>query len=927
MTTSDAFLMHIGILRKSGRYPWGSGENPAQRNRTFIDTIKKHERDGMTPVEIAKMYDMTTTQLRALKAITTNAERANKISTAVRLREEGNSVSAIGREMGLNESSVRALLAPNAKESTDVLITIADKLKESIGPDSYLDVSEGSENHLGITNTKLKTAVAMLEEDGYVVHKIKTPQLGTGKETTTKIVCPPDTDFREAVTNPQRIKTVAAYSENGGRTFLGIEKPAAVDPNRVSVRYAKDGGAEMDGVIELRRGVADTDLGSSRYAQVRIQVGPNHYLKGMAMYADDLPDGVDFRFNTNKEDSGNKFKAMKELKEDEDNPFGSIVRQKHYVGADGKLKLSPLNIVGSANPLNPEQSTSGEEGGWDKWSSKLSSQMMSKQKPELAKKQLDEAYRLKKAEFDEINSLTNPAVKKLLLEKFADGADSSSVSLKAAGLPRTKSKVLLPINSLKDDEIYAPTYRDGEKVVLIRHPHGGIFEIPELTVNNKNPDGKRLIPGAIDAVGINSKVAQRLSGADFDGDTVLVIPNKQSGPDRVKNMKPLKELEGFDPQSKYPKYDGMKTVDGGVYRAKTDKVEYPDKLVNGVTVKGSKSNGKQMEMGQISNLITDMTIQDAPWPEIARAVKHSMVVIDSEKHVLNYKQSAQDNGIKELKVKYQGGGNKGASTLISRASAEVRVDKRKARSAAEGGAIDKETGEKKYTYTNESYVDKKTGKTVTRSIKSTRLAEERDAHALSSGTVMEKVYADHSNELKALANQARKVAVNTPRSEYNASAAKTYKSEVTSLEAKLNTALKNKPLERLAQRQANAVVTTKRQADPNMDKDDLKKIKSMALAEARARVGASKQDIKISPAEWGAIQAGAISDNRLQAILQNTDLDVVKELAMPRQATVMVPARVQRAKQMAANGATPSQIADALGVAVSTVTSALSEKG
>lgn len=914
---TEGYLMHYGILRKSGRYPWGSGENPAQRNRTFIDTIKKHERDGLTPVQIAKMYDMTTTQLRALKAITTNAERAGKISTAERLRDEGNSVSAIGRMMDLNESSVRALLAPGARENTDVLVTIADKLKESIGPDSYIDVSEGSENHLGITNTKLKTAVAMLEEDGFVVHKVKTQQLGTGKDTTTKIVCPPGTEFREAVTNQQRIKTVAAYSENGGRTFLGIEPPVAVDPKRVAVRYAKDGGADMDGVIELRRGVDDLSLGGSRYAQVRIKVGEGHYLKGMAMYADDLPDGVDLRFNTNKEDTGNKLKAMKGLKEDEDNPFGSIVRQKHYVGADGKLKLSPLNIVGSPNPLNPEQSTSGEEGGWDKWSSKLSSQMMSKQKPELAKKQLDEAYRLKKAEFDDLNALTNPAVKKLLLEKFADGADSSAVSLKAAGLPRTKSKVLLPINSLKDDEIFAPTYRDGEKVVLIRHPHGGIFEIPELTVNNRNPDGRRLIPGAIDAVGINSKVAQRLSGADFDGDTVLVIPNKQSGPDRVRNMKPLKELEGFDPQSKYPKYDGMKTVDGGTYNAKLDKVVYGPK---------GKNNGKQMEMGQISNLITDMTIQDAPWPEVARAVKHSMVVIDSEKHVLNYKQSAQDNGIRELKVKYQGGGNKGASTLISRASAEIRVDARKARSAKEGGAIDKETGEKKYTYTNETYVNK-AGKTVTRSVKSTRLAEEKDAHNLSSGTVMEKVYADHSNELKALANQARKVAVNTPRSEYNASAAKTYKNEVDSLEAKLNVALKNKPLERLAQRQANAVVTTKRQAKPDMDKDDLKKIKSMALAEARARVGAQKQNIQITPTEWAAIQAGAISDNRLSSILQNTDLDVVKALATPREATVMVPARVQRAKQMASNGATPSQIADALGVPVSTVTSALSEKG
>lgn len=72
------------------------------------------------------------------------------------------------------------------------------------------------------------------------------------------------------------------------------------------IRYrddvAPDGhtGVEKDGTVEIRRGVKDLDLGESHYAQVRILVDNDKYIKGMAFYSDDLPDGVDVVFNTNK---------------------------------------------------------------------------------------------------------------------------------------------------------------------------------------------------------------------------------------------------------------------------------------------------------------------------------------------------------------------------------------------------------------------------------------------------------------------------------------------------------------------------------------------------------------------------------------------------------------------------------------------------
>jgi hypothetical protein len=600
----------------------------------------------------------------------------------------------------------------------------------------------------------------------------------------------------------------------------------------------------------------------------------------MAMYRDDLPDGVDLVFNTNKSNTGNKLDAMKKLKDDPDNPFGAVVRQITDTGTrEGKL-TSAMNLV-------------NEEGNWGDWSKSLSTQMLSKQSPTLAKGQLDMTFERKRADFEEIMSLTNPAVKRKLLESFADDVDSSAVHLKAAALPRQGSHVILPINSLKENEVYAPNYRNGESVVLIRYPHGGVFEIPELTVNNNHPEAKRLLGNAPDAIGINHKVAARLSGADFDGDTVLVIPNNQG---KIKTAPALAGLKGFDPQSAYPGYEGMPKM---------------------------SPRTKQLQMGDVSNLITDMTIRGASQAELARAVRHSMVVIDAEKHNLNWKQSSIDNGIPQLKEKYQGRRNAGSATLISRATSPIRVPDRKARPAGEGGPVDRATGEKVFVPTGETYVNRK-GQTVVKTITSTKLGEARDAHTLSSGTPIERIYADHSNSLKSLANEARRAAVNIKPTPYSPSAKAAYSREVATLDAKLSLALRNAPLERQAQLLANAVVAAKRAAHPDLEPADIKKLKAQALAEARARTKAKKMQIDITEQEWAAIQAGAISTNKLTQILNNSDLDKVKTLATPRATKIlMTPVKSSRARAMLASGYTQAEVSDALGVSLTTLKTAL----
>lgn len=902
----DAYLAHYGILRRSGRYPWGSGGNlsDATRNKMFLDYVKDLRKEGLSYTEIAQGFGMTTTQFRAINSIAKNQHKAAQIARLRRLDEKGYSNVKIGEIMGVGESYVRSLRAAANKGSVDVLQTTADMLREQVEKKQYIDVGRGVENQLGVSNTKLGTAVAILKEEGYEVHPVKIPQLGTGKFTELKVLAPPGTTQKDVWLNRSKIKQIEDYSEDGGRTWLGIVDPISVDSNRIKVRYAEEGGNKADGVIYVRPGVDDLSLGNSHYAQVRIAVDGTHFLKGMAMYKDDLPSGVDLVFNTSKSDTGNKLDAMKPFKKDKltgevdtDNPFGAVVRQLPKLDANG---VPIKNTVRSAmNIVN-------EEADWEKWSRTLSSQMLSKQSPTLAKQQLDMAYERSRNELNAIKELTNPAVRRKMLESFADGADASSWHLKAANLPRQANKVLLPLESMKETEVYAPTFNNGERVVLIRFPHGGVFEIPELTVNNRNREGKRSIgPDAKSAIGINPKVAERLSGADFDGDTVLVIPNNNR---QVKTAPALKRLQDFDPRAEYPKYDGMK-----VMSAKT----------------------KGIEMGKVSNLITDMTIRGAPFSEIARAVQHSMVVIDAEKHELNYRQSAIDNGIAALQKKYQTpyreSGKPGAATLISKRKSEVDVPERIPRPAKDGGPIDPVTGRKVYVSTGattqKTTVNKKTGETTTKTVPKTvkvRILEDvDDAHKLTSGTKMESIYATHSNRMKALANEARKEQVATKSAPYNKSAKEAFSAEVKSLDHKLDVALKNAPRERQAQIIANATFQMKRQANPDADESQIKRLKYQALEEARTRTGARKTRIEISPSEWQAIQSGAITNHKLEQILNNTDLDKVKELATPRTKLLMTPAKTNRAKQMAASGYTQAEIASHLGVSLTTLKEAL----
>ena len=509
-------LVHYGIPRRSGRYPYGSGKNPYQHTGDFLSRVEELRKQGMSEVDIAKEMKITTTQLRMQVSLAKDQRRALQAETARSMREHGYTLQEIADKLGYeNESSVRNLLNYNKKSHTEEVENLAKLLKQQVDEKGMLDVGAGVEKELGVSRETLNEALYLLSEEGYPNYSGRFPQAtNPGKDTTQKVLCPPGTEHKE-IYNLEEVNSLYDYtSDDGGKTFRKLQYPESMDSSRLQIIYAEDGGDAKDGLIEIRRGVDDLNLGDSHYAQVRILVDGNKYLKGMAVYSDDLPEGVDVRFNTNKSNKVDKMDVLKNITNDPDNPFGSLIKadgQSYYIDKDGNERLSLIN-------------KRAEEGDWNDWSNALPSQFLSKQKQSLIDKQLYLATADKQEEYEAINSLTNPTLKKRLLYSFAEDCDAAAVDLKAAALPRQKYQVILPLESIKDNEVYAPNYINGEQVVLVRFPHGGTFEIPTLTVNNKQAEGKRVIGQANDAIGINKKVANILSGADFDGDTVLVIP-------------------------------------------------------------------------------------------------------------------------------------------------------------------------------------------------------------------------------------------------------------------------------------------------------------------------------------------------------------------------------------------------------------------
>lgn len=927
-------LAHYGVGHNngghSGRYPWGSGDSPLQRIGAFSDRVRVLRKEGLNDDDIAKMLELPNQNaLRILYRADNNRMKAQTITRIKELTAQGMGTTAIARELGIPEGTVRSRMNEESNARTLAATNAANEIMKAVKEKGIVDIGAGVETELHISKEKMTEAIAIMQLNGYQIIGASMPQASNASQRTVVMAAiPPGKDPKEAqkelYEHPDHLQHMRDYTireDPDGTEHLDkkFEYPASLDGKRVYIRYADevgpDGhtGIERDGVIQLRRGVPDLDLQGSHYAQVRILVDDNKYLKGMAMYSDDIPDGYDVVFNTNKHPGD---KVLKDIGTDPDNPFGATIKedggQYHYTDpVTGERKLGLIN-------------KKSDEGDWGEWSHELPAQILAKQPKELVEKQLKLAADDKETEFNDILSIDNPTIKRHFLEEFSNECDSAAVHLKAAALPRQKYQVILPAPGLKDNECFAPNFEDGETIALIRFPHAGPFEIPILKVNNKaEGPNKDITRGAKDAIGINFKNAEKLSGADWDGDTVLAIPcNSNRTNTRIKNQDTLKGLEDFDPKMAYPAVPGMKVM--------------------------KKGTMKQNEMGRISNLIMDMYIQGAPDEEMARAVRHSMVVIDAEKHKLNYKQSEKDNDIKGLKKKYQAKVDKngnpsygGGVTLLTKANSRFDIPKRKGQ-----GKIDPETGEITYKLANETYRQSKilkdkdgkkvidpntgkpmrvfTGKILTRTQKSTKMAEESDPYKLSTGTIIEELYAGYATKMKNLAKQARKAMFGEDKKliklEYSPSANLAYKDEVHELEAALFNARLNAPKERKANAMASAKLKAIEADNWDMSDEEKRKISTRELNKYRNIYGAHRAKITISDKQWTAIQSGAVHDNVLKEILRYADVDQLRARATPRSNTGAISeAKQRRIANMKASNYTNSEIAAALGISVSTV--------
>ena len=879
-TLEDMYLEHQGTphqgsIPHSGRYKYGSGETPYQRAKTWQEKVAKYRREGLNDTEIAYKLGVSTSDFRARNSAASQEIRRERMSMIQTLADKGLTSTEISRETGIPEATVRMNLDKKVQYNLSRMEGIKSDLSKLVDKHEYIDIGKGAAENMGVTPNQLKRAVDQLKETGdFYTHSVYVKSITNDQHWVEHKVLTRDTDKISTSQNRDKITPINVYKDENGLTKLGLKPIEHLPGDKVHIRYDEDGGTDKDGVIQIRPGAKGLDLGNAKYAQVRISVDGTHYLKGMGVYGDpkEFPKGIDVIYNTNKKRGTPPEKVYKPLKTkhdsdeiDWDNPFGATIK--------------PNGQKGYINKVN-------EEGDWNSWSRTLSSQFLSKQPTGLVRERINDTYSRLQKEYDELNSLTNPVVKKVLMQDFVDGLDTKRRSLKLVGISGMRGHVLLPVSGMKANEIYAPNYKDGDKVVLVRYPHGGIFELPELTVNNKLGKGvAKFMQNAKDAVGIDSSVAQKLSGADFDGDTVMVIPNNSG---KIKTARSLKELKNFDPKEYYsPDPNIIKRDENG---------NWPSK-------------GRQM--GEVSNLITDMTLKGASQSEIAKAVKHSMVVIDTEKHNLDYKRSERENGIKELRKKYMthidvidGKEKGGASTLISRSKTTARIRKEDIESDPElKNIVTKGNPNAKIKNINEVPV----------------VDLVKDAKTLGSGTTIENMYGDYVNALTKMRDKGHVDIDKIPNMTISKEAKVKYKDQVNSLLGKYENAVKNAPRERQAQLIAEKIIAEKRV--PDMQKDQLKKLKQQALASARMQTGADGKNsrIIIDDDEWEAIQSGAISTDRLTKILQYSDTDRVRQLATPRHNDTIPLSKVGRIKTMLNKGYSYSEIAEATGVSVSTI--------
>ena len=126
----DDFLMHEGKGHldggHSGRYPWGSGDNPYQRYFDFFSRYNriKKAHPGISDEELAEKLDcfdkkkkVSVKELERKLKLGKEANKQVEIWNAKQMAAEGMGASEIGRKLGKNESTIRGWLDESTNQS------------------------------------------------------------------------------------------------------------------------------------------------------------------------------------------------------------------------------------------------------------------------------------------------------------------------------------------------------------------------------------------------------------------------------------------------------------------------------------------------------------------------------------------------------------------------------------------------------------------------------------------------------------------------------------------------------------------------------------------------------------------------------------------------------------------------------------------
>ena len=137
-------LYHYGMPRRSGRYPWGSGDDPYQHSGDFLSRVNELKSKGYSESKIAEamgigekdkngVFKPSSTKLRAQISLAKEERRALDVATAKGLREKGYSLNQIAEKMGFkNDSSVRSLLNEKSEARMNQFKETAEFLKQKL---------------------------------------------------------------------------------------------------------------------------------------------------------------------------------------------------------------------------------------------------------------------------------------------------------------------------------------------------------------------------------------------------------------------------------------------------------------------------------------------------------------------------------------------------------------------------------------------------------------------------------------------------------------------------------------------------------------------------------------------------------------------------------------------------------------------------